>query len=136
MNRISRTFEFEFDHSIERLWAVISNTPRWGEASGFPRYQAGEQLAPDGSVKVLAQTEIAGIPLRWEEPPSNWVYGKWFEQQRLFLNGSIERMTSRAELEVAGQGSRSFPAVGARGNTRFPLGHTVSQVPGFEIERK
>ena len=35
---ISRSYQFDFDHPLDKLWSVVSDTPRWGEASGFPRY--------------------------------------------------------------------------------------------------
>jgi len=96
---ISRTYNFDFNHPADRLWAVVSDTPRWGEASGFPKYQASEQLQPDGTVKVTGMIEIAGIRIAWEEPPANWIAGRWFEQQRIFTRGPMQRMTTRATLQ-------------------------------------
>jgi hypothetical protein len=96
---VSRHYHFEFDHPVAKLWSVVSDTPRWGEASGFPRYQASESLQPDGRVRVFGKLEIAGMTLAWEEPPVNWIAERWFEQRRIFSRGPIDSMTTRATLE-------------------------------------
>ncbi len=98
MNEISKTFEFGFKHPVDKLWSIIADTPRWGEASGFPRYLSTEELQPDGTIKVFGEVSIAGINLSWEEPPANWVEGLWFEQVRLFNNGPFVSMATRVEL--------------------------------------
>jgi class 3 adenylate cyclase len=102
---LSRSYHFEFDHPVDKLWAVVADTPRWGEASGFPKYQASEVLQPDGSVRVFGKIEIAGFSLDWEEPPANWIEPRWFEQTRLFRRGPLRRMTNSATLNDLGAGS-------------------------------
>ena len=96
---VSRQYHFDFEHPVAQLWSVVSDTPRWGEASGFPRYLASEELQPDGTVKVSGELQIAGMTLTWEEPPVNWIAERWFEQQRIFKRGPIDSMTTRANLE-------------------------------------
>ena len=98
MNEISKTFKFDFNHSVDKLWSIIADTPRWGEASGFPKYQSTEQLQADGTIKVFGEVSIAGMNLSWEEPPANWIEGLWFEQLRLFNNGPFVSMATRAEV--------------------------------------
>jgi len=98
MNEISKTFKFDFNHPVDKLWAVVADTPRWGEASGFPKYQSTDQLQADGTIKVFGEVTIAGMKLFWEEPPANWIEGLWFEQLRLFKNGPFVSMATRAEL--------------------------------------
>jgi class 3 adenylate cyclase len=104
--QLSKHFEFDFDHSIETLWSLVSDTPRWGEACGLPRYQVQEQLQQDGSVKITGSLDVAGFNLAWEEPPVNWMQPLWFEQQRLFTRGPLKSMISRATLETRDGGSR------------------------------
>ncbi len=96
---ISRNYQFEFDHPVAKLWAVVSDTPRWGEATGFPKFQVSEQLQADGTVKVFGKVGIAGIKITWEEPPANWIAERWFEQQRIFTRGPMLSMTTRVTLE-------------------------------------
>ena len=98
MNEISKTFAFEFNHPVDKLWSIVADTPRWGEASGFPRYQSTEELQPDGTIKVFGEVSIAGMNLSWEEPPANWIEGLWFEQIRLFNNGPFISMATRVEV--------------------------------------
>ena len=66
MNEISKTFKFDFNHSVGKLWSIVADTPRWGEASGFPKYQSTEQLQADGTIKVFGEVSIAGMNLSWE----------------------------------------------------------------------
>jgi class 3 adenylate cyclase len=98
MNEISKTFKFDFNHPVDKLWSIVADTPRWGEASGFPKYQSTEQLQADGTIKVFGEVSIAGMNLSWEEPPANWIEGLWFEQLRLFTNGPFVSMATRAEV--------------------------------------
>jgi hypothetical protein len=90
---VSRTFDFDFDHPVNKLWALVSDTPRWGEASGFPNYLVSEKLQADGTVKVSGKLEIMGMSLNWEEPPVNWIAQRWFEQRRIFTKGPMLSMT-------------------------------------------
>ena len=103
---VSRTYNFDFDHPVNKLWALVSDTPRWGEASGFPKYRVSEKLQADGTVKVSGKIEIAGMTLTWEDPPVNWIAERWFEQRRLFTKGPMASMTTVARLDDSGSNSR------------------------------
>lgn len=63
MNEISSTFKFDFNYSVDKFWSIVAGTPRWGEASGFPKYQSTEQLQADGRIKVFCAVSIAGMYL-------------------------------------------------------------------------
>jgi class 3 adenylate cyclase len=123
---LSRHYDFDFDHPVQTLWAIVSDTPRWGEASGLPRYQAREELQQDGSVKVFGSLDLAGFHLQWEEPPANWIAPLWFEQQRLFSRGPIKRMSSRATLTARGE----------RSQLRIELGFETSNPVGMLLARR
>lgn len=99
---VSKTYNFDFDHPVNKLWALVSDTPRWGEASGFPKYLVSEKLQADGTVKVFGKLDIAGMSLNWEEPPVNWIVQRWFEQRRLFTKGPMLSMSNIAKLEGSG----------------------------------
>ena len=118
--QVSRTFHFDFDHPVDKLWEIVSDTPRWGEASGFPKYQSTEELQSDGSVKIFGSIEIAGIKIAWEEPPVNWIAERWFEQHRIVTRGPFKRMTTQATLEDLG--SRSKLALGLSFEPRNLIG--------------
>ncbi len=100
--RQSRQFHFEFDYPVERLWAVVADTARWGEAAGFPRYRVREELQPDGTVRIFSEARIGRFDLAWEELPSDWVAERWFRQRRLFSRGPIAAMTTTATFEDRG----------------------------------
>ena len=106
MKQLTRSYQFDFKHPVDKLWALISDTPRWAEASGFPKYQSTEMLQADGTVKVIGEIEMIGIKFRWEEPPANWVFEHWFEQERLFINGPLMRMRTRTEVQGFGPESQ------------------------------
>lgn len=122
---LSRSYHFEFDHPVDKLWAVVADTPRWGEASGFPKYQASEVLQSDGSVKVFGKIEIAGFGLDWEEPPANWIEPRWFEQTRLFRRGPLRSMTNCATLTDLGE--RSSLDLELSFETANPVGSLVAR---------
>lgn len=85
--KISWTYHFNFDHPVDQLWEIVSDTPRWRKASGLSKHQPTESLQSDGSVKILGKIEIAGIKIAWEEPPVNWLAERWFEQYRIVTRG-------------------------------------------------
>ncbi|MEM7564917.1 MAG: adenylate/guanylate cyclase domain-containing protein, partial [Pseudomonadota bacterium] len=103
---LTRSYHFDFPHPVEKLWDLVSDTARWGEATGFPKYQANERLQDDGSVRVYGEIEVVGISIKWEELPVNWVSNHWFEQTRLIQRGPIASMTNAARLENHGDSSK------------------------------
>ena len=123
--QLSRKYHFEFPHPVDKLWAVVSDTARWGEATGFPKYQAREALQDDGSVTITGHAEIAGFKFSWEEPPVNWISNHWFEQSRETRKGPIAEMTTSATLEDLG--SRSKIEIELRFNTRNFLGSLIAK---------
>lgn len=96
---ISKSYRFDFNHPVDKLWAIVSDTPRWSEASGLPKYQVIEKPQPDGRIKVLGKIDIAGMTIIWEELPVNWIVERWFEQHRIFEGGPMVSMTTIANLE-------------------------------------
>lgn len=102
---VSSRYEFEFAHPVERLWSIVSDTPRWNEAAGVPKYTAREETQADGSVKVFGQLTMFGRVIEWEELPVTWIQNRWFEQVRRFRNGPLETMAAR--VQVAGRGDAS-----------------------------
>lgn len=129
---VSRSYRFDFAYPAERLWEVVSDTPRWGEALDFPRYQVEEELQADGSVRVVGQLAVAGLRLQWEEPPANWIAPHWFEQYRRFTRGPIRGMTLSARIED--RGLRSGLQMTLAFDTANPLGRLLARrlVAAFE----
>ena len=66
---VSRTYRFDFAYPAERLWEVVSDTPRWGEALVFPRYQVSEQLLDyvnEGQEVDLWSMRPLALARRWQ----------------------------------------------------------------------
>ncbi len=122
---LSRNYHFEFPHPVDKLWAVVSDTARWGEATGFPKYQARETLQDDGRVTITGHAEIAGIKINWEEPPVNWISNHWFEQSRITNKGPIAEMTTVATLDDLKSSSKL--EIELRFNTRNWLGSLIAR---------
>ncbi len=131
---VSRTYRFDFAYSPERLWEVVSDTPRWGEALGFPRYRVSEELQSDGRVRVTGKLAVAGMNLEWEEPPANWIAPHWFEQYRLFRRGPIRAMTLSAHIED--RGARSGLEMTLAFATANPLGALLARRMVATFENK
>lgn len=104
--QLSRQYHFEFAHPAETLWRIVSDTARWGEASGFPRYQASEKLQDDGRVNIYGTVDIAGFKITWQEPPANWISPHWFEQRRTTVKGPIAEMATSASIEDNDESSK------------------------------
>ncbi len=132
--QVSRQYHFEFEHPVDRLWAVVSDTPRWGEALGFPRYQVSERLLPDGTVEISGQVELAGYRVDWIEPPVNWIAERWFEQRRVFSRGPMREMTTSATLHDLGDTSALDLELVF--DTRNPIGILLAKLMVNAYERK
>jgi len=132
MKSLTRLYQFRFNHPADKLWALISDTPRWAETSGFPKYQSTEVLQADGTIKAFGEIEMIGIKFRWEELPANWVFEHWFEQERLFINGPLLRMSTRAEVQ--GLGSESQLLITLTLKPRNLFGYLLSRrlIPAFQ----
>ena len=99
MRAITNTITYRFPHPAEKVWEVVSDTPRWNEAAGgMPKYAVREELEGDGTVTIIASTTIAGYTIEWEELPVNWLAPRWFEQVRVFRNGPFTSLVAHVQL--------------------------------------
>ena len=102
---VQRSWNWTFDAPPEALWPVLSDTRRFNEAAGFPRYVLEEIPRADGSVAHLGHAKIGPLRLTWEEPAFDFVENRWFSQTRRFRGAPIREMTARLDLEPLGRGS-------------------------------
>ncbi len=98
-------WRLQSSYAPEQVWPILSDTGRFNEMSGLPRYQLSETPQPDGSVRRIAMGRVARTDLQWEELPVEWVAGQYFTQTRLFLNGPLLHMTASMKLSPDGAGS-------------------------------
>lgn len=90
----------------EILWPLLSDTARFNEAAGTPRYTVTESPNADGSVRRLAQAEYKGIRVSWDEEPYEWIAGQCFQQHRQFRSGPLHYLAVRFVLAPENGGSR------------------------------
>lgn len=86
------------------LWPYLSDTARFNEAAGAPRYRVEETVQPDGSVKRWARANYKGVPVEWDEPPFEWVAQREFRQLREFTKGPLAYLGSSVHLEATPDG--------------------------------
>jgi hypothetical protein len=67
-----RTWTWWFDQPPERLWPLLSDTPRFNEAMGLPKYQVEEIPRPDGTMLRIGRGTLGRYRLEWEEAPFQW----------------------------------------------------------------
>jgi class 3 adenylate cyclase len=97
---------WRLDAPPEAVWRVVADTLRLNALAGLPRYRLEETPNPDGSVRRIGRARFAGYELEWEEPPCEWVRGRWFRQERKLLRGPLHRFVSEYEIAPGGTGSR------------------------------
>jgi len=102
----TKTWVWHLPASPDALWPLISDTARFNEAAGTPRYSVSETPRPDGSVQRQAEADYKGIKVRWEERPYEWVAGRHFRHRRDFDNGPLHQLGVDVSLEPEDNGSR------------------------------
>lgn len=91
-------WSLSLSHPVDRVWPILSDTMRFNEMSGLPRYLLTETAQPDGTVRRVAQGRIARFDIKWEELPVEWVAEQYFFQRRVFLNGPLRYMDASLTL--------------------------------------
>ncbi len=86
------------------LWPYLSDTARFNEAAGTPRYSVEEITQPDGSVRRKAKTSFRGVEVEWDEPPFEWIAGREFRQRRDFVRGPLTYLAPVLRLEATPDG--------------------------------
>ncbi len=105
-NELRGAWSATLNHPPRLLWPILSDTERFNEMSGLPRYVLSETPQQDGSVRRVASGRAARFDVQWEELPVEWVEEQYFTQTRLFLNGPLARMTATLKLAAQGDGSK------------------------------
>jgi class 3 adenylate cyclase len=95
------------NHTPDLVWPILSDTERFNEMSGLPRYLLSETAQPDGLVRRVAQGRIARFDIQWEELPVEWVKEQYFFQRRLFLNGPLRHMDASLTLAPCDEGAHA-----------------------------
>jgi class 3 adenylate cyclase len=104
----SATWTWTLPATPEALWPVLSDTARFNEAAGLPKYEVEETPQPDGSVRRIGRGRLMGSAVEWDENPYQWVYGKHFSQNRRFRGGPWKQFGIDLRLEPDGGNTRAI----------------------------
>lgn len=99
-----RVWVWEVAASPAALWPYLSDTARFNEAAGTPRYAVNEIAQPDGSVKRQARAVYKGVTVEWDDPPFEWIAEREFRQRRVFRRGPLEFLAPTMKLEATSDG--------------------------------
>jgi serine/threonine protein kinase/class 3 adenylate cyclase len=102
------TFEhvWELRSPPSLLWRHVSNTDRVNHALGLPPVSYRTFQDPELGVRRIASTRVAGMELRWEEHPYEWIEGRRLSVLRQFETGPLIWFSNVVELMPHGGGTR------------------------------
>ncbi len=106
------------------LWPYLSDTARFNEAAGTPRYAVTEETQADGSVKRRASASYKGVAVEWDDPPFEWVAEREFRQTRIFRRGPLKSLGPTLRLDP-GPGGGSRVTYRLTGTPRGLVGHLL-----------
>lgn len=92
-------FTWELASAPERLWPFVSNTERLNRAVGLPSVKYHTERDPDRGVRKFGSFRLAGMTIRWEEHPFEWIEGQRMGILREFSQGPFEWFLSIVEVE-------------------------------------
>jgi class 3 adenylate cyclase len=119
-----RVWTWDLPAPPSALWPYLSDTARFNEAAGTPRYAVIEETQADGSVKRRATASYKGVAVEWDDPPFEWVAEREFRQTRIFRRGPLKSLSPTLRLDPG-------PAGGSRVTYRLSgtpgglLGHLL-----------
>jgi class 3 adenylate cyclase len=99
-----RVWTWELPASPAALWPYLSDTARFNEAAGTPRYAVSEETQADGSVKRRATASYMGVAVEWDDPPFEWIVEREFRQTRIFRRGPLKSLSPTLQLAPAPNG--------------------------------
>jgi len=95
--RMSRPIKTEASFDIPfppgAVWDVFSKTDWLNRAAGLPPVSYRVQSLPEGGTRVMANSKFFGLPLTWEEKPFEWVEPEFYQVERFFERGPLERIS-------------------------------------------
>lgn len=104
------------------IWPYLSDTARFNEAAGTPRYSVEEITQSDGSVRRKAKANYKGVVVEWDDPPFEWIVEREFRQTRQFTRGPLAYLSPALRLESTPEGGSRI-TYRLAGAPRGLLGH-------------
>lgn len=82
----------------EQLWPYVSNSQRINRAAGIPSVAYERVIDPDKGVRLFGSFRLAGLAIRWEEHPFEWIEGQRTSILREFTQGPFAWFLSTVTL--------------------------------------
>jgi class 3 adenylate cyclase len=99
-------WSFDFNHSVEKVWPLVSNTDRMNRSIGLSQVEYRSEPSAMGGSTRYGETKIAGFKLEWLESPYEWVLHKEFGVHRDYSRGPLKAMDISWKLEPTQKGCR------------------------------
>jgi class 3 adenylate cyclase len=109
----------------EQLWPLLANTDRTNSEGGLPALRMVVAAELPAGTQRLGFSSL-GVAVAWEEPPSEWVYPRWYMIRRDYTHGPFKQWLCRVELNPQALGtqvvySAQMQARGVLGRAIIPL---------------
>lgn len=98
--------EWLFTATPERVWPLLADTNRLNQVMGLPPVRYTDAPDPRGGIRRQGSYSMHGIPLRWDEPPYEWIEGREFGVRRRYHGGPMAAFALRVTLTPEGAGTR------------------------------
>jgi len=93
--------------SAERLWTLMSDTPRLNAFIGAGALDVEATDGRDGARFVL-KTKVSGFPLEYRELPFEWVENRTFSFRRLMIGGLVGELRVRYDFAPRDDGGTTL----------------------------
>lgn len=105
---LSYNWSWELEASPLALWPHVANTERLNRAAGLTAVRFTADMDATQGVRRYGQFHKAGLAVRWEEHPFEWVEGRRFGVLREYSQGPFKWLVSIVELEPRSGGGTTL----------------------------
>jgi class 3 adenylate cyclase len=88
---------------LDRLWDFLADTERVNRAVDLPAIQFSPLPDPQKKGYYRAETTFLGMKLAYDELPFEWVRGRYYQVERRFSSGPLEKVVGGIRCAAAGQ---------------------------------
>jgi class 3 adenylate cyclase len=89
--------------SLDRLWDFLSDTERLNRAIDLPAISFAPLPDPQKKGYYRAETTFMGLKLVYDELPFEWVRGRYYQVERRFSSGPMEKVVGGIRCAAAGE---------------------------------
>jgi len=99
---VNVTAKIRVQVSLERLWDFLADTERVNRAVDLPAINFAPLQDPTKKGYYRAETTFLGMKLAYDELPFEWVRGRYYQVERRFSSGPIEKAVGGIRCTAAG----------------------------------